>query len=209
MCRTKRCVICAANRAAISSLAPRSGERVASAEGASRVGGILCADLSGRRRRLSRVAILEFGRLEERGGRSRGDPCEVARAERFEFDAGLPLTRPSLRSGHPLPATRGEGIPHARRDSLQAHIERSTVSEEPPTHTVLQPEGWPRPRGFAYGIRARGDMVFVGGMIGQDERGRLAEGFVAQTKQALANIAAVLAQAGASPQHIVRLTWYV
>jgi len=37
------------------------------------------------------------------------------RAERFEFDAGLPLTRPSLRSGHPLPATRGEGIPHARR----------------------------------------------------------------------------------------------
>ena len=77
------------------------------------------------------------------------------------------------------------------------------------SHTVLQPEGWPRPRGFAYGIRARGDMVFVGGMIGQDERGRLAEGFVAQTKQALANIAAVLAQAGASPQHIVRLTWYV
>ena len=83
------------------------------------------------------------------------------------------------------------------------------MSEEPPTHTVLQPEGWPRPRGFAYGIRARGDMVFVGGMIGQDERGRLAEGFVAQTKQALANIAAVLAQAGASPQHIVRLTWHV
>ncbi|TMJ41784.1 MAG: RidA family protein [Alphaproteobacteria bacterium] len=58
-------------------------------------------------------------------------------------------------------------------------------------------------------MRARGEMVFVGGMIGQDERGRLAEGFVAQTKQALANIAAVLAQAGASPQHIVRLTWYV
>ena len=83
------------------------------------------------------------------------------------------------------------------------------MSEEPPPHTVLQPEGWPQPRGFAYGIRARGEMVFVGGMIGQDERGRLAEGFVAQTKQALANIAAVLAQAGASPQHIVRLTWYV
>ncbi len=83
------------------------------------------------------------------------------------------------------------------------------MSEEPPPHTVLQPESWPRPRGFAYGMRARGEMVFVGGMIGQDERGRLAQGFVAQTKQALANIAAVLAQAGASPQHIVRLTWYV
>ena len=77
------------------------------------------------------------------------------------------------------------------------------------THTVLQPQGWPRPRGFAYGIRARGEMVFVGGMIGQDERSRFAQGFVAQTKQALANIAAVLAQAGAAPQHIVRLTWYV
>jgi enamine deaminase RidA (YjgF/YER057c/UK114 family) len=51
--------------------------------------------------------------------------------------------------------------------------------------------------------------VFVGGMIGQDEHGRFAQGFVAQAKQALANIAAVLAQAGAAPQHIVRLTWYV
>ena len=57
---------------------------------------------------------------------------------------------------------------------------------------MLQPPGWPRPQGFAYGMRARGDMVFVGGMIGQDENGRFAEGFVAQTKQALANIAAVL-----------------
>jgi len=85
----------------------------------------------------------------------------------------------------------------------------TTVSESPAPNTVLQPPGWPRPRGFAYGIRARGEMVFVGGMIGQDERGRFAQGFVAQVKQALANIAAVLAQAGASPEHIVRLTWYV
>ena len=75
--------------------------------------------------------------------------------------------------------------------------------------TVLQPAGWRPPKGFANGIKARGDMVFVGGMIGQDENGRFAEGFVAQTKQALANIVAVLEQAGASPQHIVRLTWYV
>jgi enamine deaminase RidA (YjgF/YER057c/UK114 family) len=52
-------------------------------------------------------------------------------------------------------------------------------------------------------------MVFVGGMIGQDKDGRFATGFVAQMKQALENIAAVLAQAGASPRHIVRLTWYV
>ena len=83
------------------------------------------------------------------------------------------------------------------------------VSETTAPNTVLQPPGWPRPRGFAYGMRACGEMVFVGGMIGQDENGRFAEGFVAQTKQALANIAAVLEQAGASPRHIVRLTWYV
>jgi enamine deaminase RidA (YjgF/YER057c/UK114 family) len=85
----------------------------------------------------------------------------------------------------------------------------ATVSESPSPNTVLQPAGWPRPRGFAYGIRARGEMVFVGGMIGQDEHGRFAEGFIAQMKQTLANIVTVLAQAGASPRHIVRLTWYV
>jgi enamine deaminase RidA (YjgF/YER057c/UK114 family) len=76
-------------------------------------------------------------------------------------------------------------------------------------HTMLQPKGWPRPKGYANGIRARGEMVFVGGMIGADSEGRCAQGFVAQMKQALANIMAVLAEAGASPQHIVRLTWYV
>jgi enamine deaminase RidA (YjgF/YER057c/UK114 family) len=81
------------------------------------------------------------------------------------------------------------------------------VSETP--NSVLQPPGWPQPRGFAYGVRARGEVIFVGGMIGQDKQGRFAQGFVAQAKQALANIATVLAEAGASPRHIVRLTWYV
>ena len=76
-------------------------------------------------------------------------------------------------------------------------------------NTVLQPPGWPRPKGFANGILARGEMVFVGGMIGQDSAGRFADGFVAQMKLALENIAAVLSEAGASSQHIVRLTWYV
>ena len=76
-------------------------------------------------------------------------------------------------------------------------------------HKVLNPAGWPRPKGFANGILARGETVFVGGMIGQDSQGRFAEGFVAQMKLALENIAAVLTEAGAKPQHIVRLTWYV
>jgi enamine deaminase RidA (YjgF/YER057c/UK114 family) len=76
-------------------------------------------------------------------------------------------------------------------------------------NTVLQPPGWPRPKGFSNGMLARGEMVFVGGMVGQDKDGRFAEGFVAQMKLALENISAVLKEAGATPQHIVRLTWYV
>jgi enamine deaminase RidA (YjgF/YER057c/UK114 family) len=76
-------------------------------------------------------------------------------------------------------------------------------------NTFLQPPGWPRPKGFANGMLARGEMVFVGGMIGQHPDGHFAEGFVAQMKLALENIAAVLKEAGATPQHIVRLTWYV
>jgi enamine deaminase RidA (YjgF/YER057c/UK114 family) len=83
----------------------------------------------------------------------------------------------------------------------------STPSDTP--HTVLQPPGWPRPRGYANGIRARGEMVLVGGMIGQRPDGSFADGFVAQARLALENIAAVLAQAYAKPEHIVRLTWYV
>ena len=76
-------------------------------------------------------------------------------------------------------------------------------------HRVLQPAGWPQPRGLAHGIVATGQMIFVAGMLGADEAGRLREGFVAQAKQALSNIVAVIAEAGASPRHIVRLTWYI
>jgi enamine deaminase RidA (YjgF/YER057c/UK114 family) len=74
---------------------------------------------------------------------------------------------------------------------------------------VLQPAGWPQPRGLAHGVVASGQMIFVAGMLGADEAGRLREGFVAQAKQALRNIVAVLGEAGASPGHIVRLTWYI
>ena len=76
-------------------------------------------------------------------------------------------------------------------------------------NTVLQPPDWPRPKGFANGILARGEMVFVGGMVGWDEHERFPAGFVAQTRQALMNILTVLKEASAGPQHIVRMTWYV
>ena len=74
---------------------------------------------------------------------------------------------------------------------------------------VLQPPGWQKPQGYANGIKARGEMVFVGGMVGWDADGRFPDGFVAQARQALENIVAVLAEGGAAPEHVVRLTWYV
>ena len=74
---------------------------------------------------------------------------------------------------------------------------------------VLQPSGWPVPKGYANGMAAEGRIVVTGGVIGWDDEERLAEGFVAQVRQTLSNIAAILAEAGAQPEHLVRLTWYV
>ena len=74
---------------------------------------------------------------------------------------------------------------------------------------ALQPPGWPAPRGYANGVVAAGETVFVSGQIGWDVEGRFAEGLSAQVGQALRNVAEVLAVAGLSPSAIVRLTWYV
>jgi enamine deaminase RidA (YjgF/YER057c/UK114 family) len=74
---------------------------------------------------------------------------------------------------------------------------------------VLQPSGWPMPKGYANGMAADGRIVVTGGVIGWDAEERLAEGFVAQVRQTLSNIAEILAEAGARPDHLVRLTWYV
>ena len=75
---------------------------------------------------------------------------------------------------------------------------------------VLLPPGWPRPRGYANGVAASGRMVFVAGMIGWDAEGRFVSDTLAgQVRQALQNVVDVLAVAGARPEHIVRMTWYV
>jgi enamine deaminase RidA (YjgF/YER057c/UK114 family) len=74
---------------------------------------------------------------------------------------------------------------------------------------ILQPSGWPAPKGYANGMAADGRIVVTGGVIGWDDQERLAKGFVAQVRQTLSNIAAILAEAGARPEHLVRLTWYV
>ena len=83
---------------------------------------------------------------------------------------------------------------------------RSEVSE---AAQILQPSGWPAPKGYANGIAAYGRIVVTGGVIGWDHQERLASGFVAQVRQTLSNIAAILAEGDARPEHLVRLTWYV
>jgi len=76
--------------------------------------------------------------------------------------------------------------------------------------TILQPPGRARPKGYSDGIAARGTMVFVSGQIGWDEHGRFTANDIAgQTRQALRNVVAVLAAAGALPHHVARMTWYV
>ena len=75
---------------------------------------------------------------------------------------------------------------------------------------VLQPPGWALPRGYANGVAARGTQLFVAGQIGWNERCEFtSDDFVAQVRQALLNVRAVLAAGGARPEHIVRMTWYV
>ncbi len=75
---------------------------------------------------------------------------------------------------------------------------------------ILQPPGWPRPKGYSNGIAASGRQVYVSGMIGWDADGCFqTDDFVGQARQALENIVAVLREAGAGPEHIVRMTWYV
>ena len=74
----------------------------------------------------------------------------------------------------------------------------------------LQPPGWATPKGYANGLAAKGTLVFVGGQIGWSGEQRFeSDDFIAQTKQALQNVHAVLACAGAGPEHMVRMTWYI
>ena len=78
------------------------------------------------------------------------------------------------------------------------------------TLRILHPEGWAPPKGYANGVLASGRQLHVAGQIGWDAEQRIVPGgLVPQTRQALANIVAVLASGGARPEHLVRLTWYL
>ncbi len=75
---------------------------------------------------------------------------------------------------------------------------------------TLLPKGWKQPSGYANGIAAQGRMVFVGGQVGWDENEIFqSDDFVDQVRQTLKNTVAILAEGGATPEHIVRMTWYV
>ncbi len=76
--------------------------------------------------------------------------------------------------------------------------------------TFLQPPGWRRPKGYSNGVLATGRMVFVAGQVGWDQNEVFqTQDLVGQVRQALANIVAILAEAGAKPEHIVRMNWYL
>src|SRR5919204_6930520 len=75
---------------------------------------------------------------------------------------------------------------------------------------ILQPKGWPNPRGYANGVVAEGKVVCVAGQVGWNARGEFeTDDFAGQVRQALRNIVTILAEAGAAPYHLTRLTWYV
>ena len=75
---------------------------------------------------------------------------------------------------------------------------------------ILQPPGWAKPRGYANGIATRGRLVFVAGQIGWDAECKFpSDDFIDQCRLALQNVVAVLAEAGATPEHMVRMTWYI
>ena len=78
------------------------------------------------------------------------------------------------------------------------------------THTFLQPPGWAPAKGYANGVAARGTLAFVGGQIGWNAQQQFeTDDFIEQTRQTLHNVVAVLKEAGAGPEHMVRMTWYV
>lgn len=77
-------------------------------------------------------------------------------------------------------------------------------------HQLLHPRGWKQPKGFANGIAAEGRLVFLAGQVGWNAEQRFdSDDFVAQARQALANIVALVAEAGGAPEHVTRLTWFV
>lgn len=88
-------------------------------------------------------------------------------------------------------------------------IQSAPPSPENGRPTIVQPAGWPRPLGYANGMKATGEILVTGGVVGWDTEGRFPPDFLGQVRQTLANIREIVRAGGAETHHIVRLTWYV
>lgn len=84
-----------------------------------------------------------------------------------------------------------------------------SIPDEDVRPVTLNPKGWPVPRGYANGMSAKGRLVVTGGVVGWDIMGNFPPEFVDQARQCFENIRLILAEGGAEPHHVVRLTWYV
>ncbi|KAF0230437.1 MAG: hypothetical protein FD175_1553 [Beijerinckiaceae bacterium] len=84
---------------------------------------------------------------------------------------------------------------------------KSAVMEGGPI--AVHPAHWPQPKGYANGMKGRGTLLVTGGLVGWNEAGDFPEGLVAQIRQTLINVVAVLEAGGARPEHLMRMTWYV
>jgi enamine deaminase RidA (YjgF/YER057c/UK114 family) len=83
------------------------------------------------------------------------------------------------------------------------------IADEDDLPRALVPPAWPRPVGYANGMTAKGRVIVTAGLVGWDVMGNFPDGFIAQARQLFTNMLAVLAEGGAGPEHLVRLTWYV
>ena len=161
--------------------------------------------------------------------RDRGEPVtqEVAMAKMAATEAAqraidkarAAVRRPRRRAGrdYRAPLSRDPRAAHLRGSHRSAETdhrprtaERGGTAMSATLPRPLQPPGWPAPRGYSNGIVASGRQIYVAGQVGWDAQGHFPSAtLAAQVKQALENIRAVLAEAGATPAHVVRLTWYL
>ena len=91
--------------------------------------------------------------------------------------------------------------------SAKAPLPPLTAADERPR--ALLPKGWPRPSGYSNGMTAKGRIVVTGGVVGWDAMNNFPPTFAGQARQTFLNILAILAEGGAGPEHLVRLTWYI
>ena len=95
---------------------------------------------------------------------------------------------------------------NAPKSTQRAAMPATLETERP---QPLQPGGWPRPKGYSDGMMAEGRLVLTGGVVGWDVDGVFPKTFVEQVRQTLQNIVAIIAEGGAEPYNLMRLTWYV